>query len=100
MDWSRGSIRDGMDVCDTDGEKIGSLEGVITPRGHGPSTRVTDDSYLWVDAAYLGLGTELYVPARFIHEVRGDCGLLTIGRNSIEHMGWERTPDELDYQTA
>lgn len=103
------NIREGMNVCDRDGDKIGTvghiywgptgtgtfgttstgMGGTYSVPGGGPGT----SGHLKIDTGFLGLGKDLYVPFSSISGVREDCVFLTVGKDQIDTMGWDVKPD-------
>ncbi|MBI4494813.1 MAG: Hsp20/alpha crystallin family protein [Chloroflexi bacterium] len=109
-------IRQGMDVCDRNRNKIGTVGMVYRPvgattrgrpqsgttptgtTGYGqPGTTPTGtttgmEPHLKVDTGFLGLGKDLYVPAHFIRDVATDCVVLDVERDRLDQMGWDQRP--------
>jgi hypothetical protein len=106
-----------MDVCDMNGEKIGSVSHVYrhemsaVTAGTGTPSGVDDDattpsppSQTWdevieVKTGFLGLGKHLYVPLRDVQEVTQGCVFLAKSKDDIENLGWTTKPDYLDQLT-
>jgi uncharacterized protein (TIGR02271 family) len=79
-------IHEGMDVCDRDGDKIGKAGETL-------------GQYFNVDAGFLGM-KEYYVPFQAVTEVRGDAVYLSVDKDDLETMGWDRRPSEATYATG
>lgn len=73
-------VREGMDVLDRDGDKIGKA---------GESF----GSYFNVDAGFLGM-KEYYVPFDAVTEVRGDAIYVNADKDELGRMGWDTPPAE------
>ena len=73
-------IREGMDVLDRDGEKIGKAGETI-------------GQVFNVDAGFLGT-KEYYVPFDAITDVRDDAVYLNVGKDDLDTMGWDQPPAE------
>src|SRR5918912_1953921 len=75
-------VREGMDVLDQNGDKIGKAGETL---GGG--------RYFNVDAGFLGT-KEYYVPFDAVTEVRGDAVYLNTTKDRLDAMGWDRRPEE------
>ncbi len=93
-------LREGMDVCDRSGDKIGTI-GKVYPRVATGATMTTEpafgapaagDSYFKADTGLLGLGKDLYIPASAILDVTGDRVLLDVDKDRVDTMTWDRRP--------
>ena len=80
-----GQVREGMDVLDRNGDKIGKAGETL---GGG--------RYFNVDAGFLGM-KEYYVPFEAVTEVQDDAVYVNITKDRLGEMGWDRRPEE---QTA
>ncbi len=81
-DWSN-QIREGMDVVDTSGEKIGKA-GEIMPGGQS----------FKVDTGLFGLGGEYYVPFSAVREVRDKSIYVNVAKDELDRQGWNSPPAE------
>ncbi len=81
---TRGSreVRQGMDVYDVDGDKVGSVEEVAES-GAG---------YMKVSTGFLGLGKDWYVPFSAVREVRSDAVYLSADKDDADRLGWDAPP--------
>jgi len=77
--WA-GQIREGMDLYDVDGDKIGSVGEVASGR------------YLRASTGFLGLGRELYIPFSAIADVRSDGIHLSVDKDDIGRQDWDMRP--------
>ena len=79
---TRGSsnIREGMDVFDVDGDKIGSVDEI----GSG--------GYMKVKTGLLGLGGSWYIPVELVREVRSDDIYLSVDKDDADRLGWNAPP--------
>lgn len=86
-------IQWGMDVCDSEEQKVGSVVKVYRGADYGvqpPAAAPTIiEPYLEVDHG----GTHLYIPSSYVSNVTGDCVVLNITPDQIGRMGWENRPD-------
>lgn len=91
-----GRIQQGMDVCDLNKNKIGTVGRIFRPVGARQQAGLGQptssfEPYLKVDTGVLGLGKDLYVPASHIQDVT-DCVLLNIDRDRLDQLGWDQRP--------
>src|SRR5919202_522396 len=75
-----GQVREGMDVLDQNGDKIGKAGETL-------------GNYFNVDAGFLGT-KEYYVPFSAVTEVRGDEVYVDATKDRLGDMGWDRRPEE------
>src|SRR5687768_17238156 len=84
-----GRLEPGMDVCDVNGEKIGTVAEVhqhaLAMAGGGAEEAPQYDEYVEVKTGFLGLGSHLYIP-RHAFQPEGTQGCLFL----------EQTKDDLD----
>jgi hypothetical protein len=98
-----GRLEPGMDVCDLDGNKFGSIErafrhematvGAAESSGIGTMTR---EDILQVKTGLLGLGKHYYIPFSAIQDVTSGCVFIDQPKDRIDDMGWDIKPDYLD----
>jgi hypothetical protein len=97
-----------MDVCDINGDKIGSvarvyrheLSAVAAGGATGaemPGTPRPD--IVEVKTGFMGLGRHLYVPTNAIHDVTQGCVFLSKSKGDIDNLDWATRPDYLDELT-
>lgn len=72
-------VSKGWDVCDVNGDKIGSVNEV-------------SGSYFKIDSGFLGLGKDYYIPFSAIRDVRDDKVFITSTKDRLDMMGWEKPP--------
>ena len=97
----QGRLEPGMDVCDINGDKIGTLSrvyrrhltGVETGAGVATAPR---EEMLEVKTGLLGLGKHYYVPFGAIQDVTTGCVFLNQPKDAMDQQGWEHRPDYLD----
>jgi hypothetical protein len=97
------AIREGMDVLDLAGDKIGTIQGI---HGERPDVTMPDDSDPVgrnMEAKRAGLGNAghvevgykgriLFIPFHAVNEVRGDAVVLVVDREAVDQQGWDRAP--------
>ena len=102
QDQYLGRIVQGMDVCDRDGEKIGSVahayryDPAVVSRAGGAG-RLPYDELIEVKTGFLGLGKHLFIPVSAIGEITLGGVFLS---KSAEEVGqtsdWQEKPAYLD----
>lgn len=92
-----GRLEPGMDVCDVDGNKFGSISRVYRNALVGVATGGTPpDEILEVKTGLLGLGKHLYVPFSVIQDVTSGCVFINLPKDTLDAQGWDTRPDYLD----
>ena len=104
-----GRIEPGMDVCDVNGDKVGSVARVyrheMAAVGAGVGSSSTGlgseahDEILEVKTGFFGLGKHLYAPLSAIHDLTQGCVFLTKSKEEIDDLDWSTRPDYLDQLT-
>ncbi len=88
-------IHAGMNVCDSEGVKIGTVEKIYTAADYGvPPPRfapVVIEPYLRVASE----GKQLFIPFGAISDVTDDCVVLTVIRDRIDEQWWHQKPSYL-----
>ena len=91
------NVREGMNVCDLNGDKVGTIKAVHqlgrTVGGVAPTTGA--EGYVHLDTGFLGLGKDLYIPFNSFRDCTGDCCFLNIPKDDINRMGWDRKPSNI-----
>ena len=100
-----GRLEPGMDVCDADGDRFGSIARVfrheVANVGSG-STAVASmprEDIIEVKTGLFGLGQHLYVPFGAIQDVTSGCVFVNQSKDQVHDQGWEHKPDDLDEMT-
>ena|SRR5258708_778701 len=98
-----GRLEPGMDVCDVDGNKFGTIERAYRhefgPGGDAQTSAIgtmTREDILQVKTGLLGLGKHYYVPFNAIQDVTSGCVFIDQSKDHIDEMGWDVKPDYLD----
>src|ERR1700736_6152968 len=89
-----GHLEPGMDVCDVDGNKFGSVERVyrhemapVNNQAESSSVgTMTRDHVLQVKTGLLGLGKHYYVPFSAIQDVTTECVFLDQPKDRIDEL--------------
>jgi hypothetical protein len=97
------ALREGMDVYDVKGDKIGTLGRLYRPAssvastGTAPGTYAEPASgaegYFKVDTGFLGLGKDLFIPATAVTDVSGDRVTINADKDRLDDRGWDRRPN-------
>lgn len=99
-----GRLEPGMDVCDVDGNKFGTVDRVyrhemVAAAATSSSSNVGTmqrEEILEVKTGLFGLGKHLYVPFSAIQDVTSGCVFINQPKDAVENQGWETKPDYLD----
>jgi hypothetical protein len=97
-----GRLTEGMEVCDSAGQKFGSiarvyrhdaaLTGVSSRAGSAPR-----DELIEVRTGFLGFGRHIFVPVGCIEEVTPNCIFLKTSADEAKHKEeWRFKPSYLD----
>ena len=101
-----GRLEPGMDVCDVDGNRFGSISrvyrhelaavtGEVPAEVSGVST-LQREEILEVKTGLFGLGKHLYVPFGAIQDVTSACVFINQPKDALDQQGWDVKPDYLD----
>ena len=97
-----GRIESGMDVCDINGDKLGSVERVyrydLATVGHSSDGgSPPHDEVLEVKTGFLGLGKHLYIPMTALSDVTPGAVFLSKAHDEIKQIDdWSDKPSYLD----
>lgn len=95
-----GNIREGMDVVDFDGDKVGTVDKIFQPASVRSSASRTaepaGEPILKVKSGLLGLGTDYYIPAGAVRDVTTERVVLSADKDQLDTMGWDTRPPWLD----
>jgi hypothetical protein len=102
-----GRIDPDMDVCDIDGNKVGTVAQVyrydIAVAGSVGATTlpprdelVPREEVIEVKTGFLGLGSHLYAPMSAVQDVTSGCVFLSRRKDDFEGLGWHEKPPHLD----
>jgi len=87
-------VADGMDVFDSNDDKIGTVHEVYDASAAEQST--SGGGYLRVPTGFLGLGAEHHIPFSAIRDVREDRIYLNVVKDRLNEMGYDAAPSETD----
>jgi hypothetical protein len=93
-----GRIRPDMDVCDINGDKIGTVDDVHREELLPASTEVTRPAqdYIEVKTGLLGLGKRLYIPLSAVQDSTAECVIIANVGSEVDAMGWDHKPEHID----
>ena len=98
-----GRLEPGMDVCDMDGTKFGTVNHVFRTQlaevgasTAGIAESMPREDVLEVKTGLFGLGKHLYVPFSAIQDVTSGCVFINQPKDRIEGQGWDVRPDYLE----
>lgn len=97
MERFAGQLREGMDVFDLDGDKVGTIGEVypadrLAEPGITGTAATAGEGHVKVDTGFLGLGKDLYIPFSAIREITADGIDLNVDKDEIDRMGWDVAP--------
>jgi len=98
-----GRLEPGMDVCDVDGQKIGSISRIHRHEAAMAATGASRSGIamspraeiLEVQTGLFGLGRHLYIPFSAIQDAPGGCVVVNQPRDRVDDQGWDVKPDSL-----
>jgi len=85
-------VSDGMDVFDSNDDKIGTVHEVYDAAGAEQSS--SGGGYLRVPTGFLGLGAEHHIPFSAIRDVRDGRIHLSVVKDALDEMGYDAAPTE------
>jgi hypothetical protein len=97
-----GRIVPDMDVCDINGDKVGTIAHVYRHEfagagvGDASGRGIPADDIVEVKTGFLGLGKHYYVPMSAIQEVTQGSVFVSKSREEISNTGWDSKPPHLD----
>jgi len=97
-----GKIEPDVDVCDINGDKVGSVARVyrheMATSGaiDRPVGMPSREELVEVKTGFLGLGRMLYVPMGAIQDVTQGCVFLSRSKDEFDSLGWAEKPTYLD----
>ena len=103
QDRYSGRIAPGMDICDRNGEKFGTVAHVYrydpaVVGVAGGSSRSAELEVVEVKTGFLGLGRRLYIPNGFVQDVTQGSVFLSKPADEVKHNDELRyKPSHLDY---
>ena len=90
-------IASGMDVCDANGDKIGTVAQVhqTAAVGAGAGAEERPTSIVEVKTGLFGLGKHLYVPMSAVQELLTESVFLSRPKEDFESLGYYEKPPQL-----
>ena len=96
-------IREGMDVVDLAGDKIGTVRQVsgvetVADVGHGTEGIARDMETKRAGKGATGhievqrAGHDLFIPFSEVNEVRGNAVVIAVDLEAVDTQGWDRAP--------
>jgi hypothetical protein len=92
-------VASGMDVCDANGDKVGTVARLHQPAAVGAARgAATADQppIIEVKTGILGLGKHLYIPMSAVQDVTDACVFLSASKDAVDGLGWHNRPSGLD----
>jgi len=97
-----GRLEPGMDVCDLDGEKVGTIghvyrhEQASVTAGESNVASMPREDIIEVKTGVFGLGKHYYVPFSAIQDVTTGCVFVNQRKDDVDTLSWDVKPDYLD----
>ena len=85
-------IRDGMDVFDSNNDKVGSVEEIYDAAT--PESRT--GGYFRVPTGFLGMGETRHIPFSAIRDIRGDDIYLNVTKDRLDDRDYKEAPVKID----
>jgi hypothetical protein len=94
-------LHEGMTVEDADGDKIGTIRGIVQPAAvvvQSPDATVQTggEIYLKVHSGLPIIGKTLYIPSSAIRDVTADRVILIVDESRVDEEGWDQKPAGVD----
>lgn len=86
-------IRWGMNVCDSEGVKIGTVEKIYRAADYGTMPSQIAPTIVQPYLRVASDGKQLYIPSSSISDVTDDCVVLNVVQDRIAEQGWDLRPD-------
>ena len=92
-----GKIYPGLDLCDVNGAKIGTIARIyredeaLVSYGEPIYQEIVE-----VKTGFLGFGKRLYVPLVDVEDISGNAAFLAKSKKNLD-AGWEQKPDYLHH---
>ncbi len=95
-----GRIHPDMEVCDVNGDKVGTVSRVYRHEAAGGGTAGTPgapprEEIVEVKTGLLGLGTHYYVPLSAVQDATEACLFLSRPKDDFKDLGWHERPSYL-----
>ena len=85
-------IKPGMEVCDINGDAVGTVAHVHEPPFATDEPDATREGIVEVKSGLLGLGTHYYIPRSLFGETLRDSAFLTKSKVELKELGLETKP--------
>lgn len=86
-------IRWGMNVCDSEEVKIGTVEKVYMAADYGAAPPRIAPTVIEPYIRVASDGKHLFIPSAAVSDVTDDCVVLNVIRDRIAEQGWDLRPD-------
>ena len=89
------TIREGMQVEDADGDKVGTVADLCLPTEAGSSpSAVSTAAYIKVSVGLLSIGGHWYIPLSAVRTVVDDRVILDVDQTRLGDLGFDKPPEE------
>jgi hypothetical protein len=94
-------LREGMTVEDADGDKIGTIKGIVQPaavvvQATNTTVQTGGEVFLKVHSGLPIIGKTLYIPSSAVRDVSGDRVILIADESKVDDMGWDQLPPGIE----
>jgi hypothetical protein len=99
-------LREGMTVEDADGDKIGTIKGIVQPAAvvvqatdttvQSTTVQTGGEVFLKVHSGLPIIGKTLYIPSSAVRDVSGDRVILIADESKVDDMGWDQLPPGIE----
>ena len=97
-----GRVEPDMDVCDINGDKVGTVNHVYRHELAPAATDATQpaapppEEFIEVKSGFLVFGKHYYVPMSAVQDVTQGCVFLSHPKDEFKGLGWEDKPLHLN----
>jgi hypothetical protein len=96
-----GRVEPDMDVCDINGDKVGTVNHVYRHQLTPTATDATPaapppEEFIEVKTGFLVFGKHYYVPMSSVQDVTQGCVFLSHPKEDFQRLGWEDKPLQLN----
>lgn len=94
-DVSAGPPKPGMEVCDINGEKVGTIAHIYQPPFPADEPDEVREPIIEVKTGLLGLGSHYWIPRSLIQETLPDSAFLSKTKAELQSLGLDKKPPYL-----
>jgi hypothetical protein len=91
-----GPLKPDMEVCDVNGEKVGTVAHVYEPPFPADEPDEAREAVVEVKTGLLGLGAHYWIPRSLFQEALRDSAFLTKAKAELKGLGLDARPPYLE----